>query len=418
LDAEANKNTSDGLTISEKRVDKSLLYFNQDIETSIIPAKGADKNLFFLDTDNLAYPNKETILTHTESFNYNSKNVVVVNKNISDSVPNFIPFSKSMSSEALTPLVNNNFLENLNTPISHIFEKNNLAQISKDDLEPGIFSTNAQSHLFNKIKKETISLFKNFNKFSSTLQDKSLINNFFVNYENKNDFNATNRLLLNNLNYINNNFEKDFMNNLLFNTAENKDLYKIEQQNNQNQDQTTGLASFASDLSEAVDINENPQINLNKKNDQLTKENFLDFIKDKYLSNIQTGHKKTTLYLNPPELGRVKVDINITKNNEISAVFMVEHTEIKEIIEKSIEALKVTLEGKGYNITQMAVKQANGNGQSMLFLNDFSQNGRNNPNEQKTDKKTAREENSLIKNESILQQNIRKYNLNSISIII
>lgn len=273
---------------------------------------------------------------------------------------------------------------NSNTPFNLENSQNNSANTA---------NTNQES-LFTALQDEITTLFDNLNKGSNSTKNSMFKNNFFI--------------------QLNNNTDLQNFSNLFEN------LKNIDESNNNSQDNIFINNFFMNDSSVTSGVTDIPQTNdqtETKENKQLTKDTFFDFIRDKYLANLIPGHKKTTIYLNPPELGKVKVDITITKNNEISATFNVEHPEIKEIVEKSIEALKVSLEGKGYNITQMAVKQSEGNGEAGLFFNNFTQNEQNNGNNQNQGKNTPKSVDSIMTENQEVKP-ISQLNPNSINIII
>ena len=72
--------------------------------------------------------------------------------------------------------------------------------------------------------------------------------------------------------------------------------------------------------------------------------------------------KRAVLQLNPPELGRVKVEISFMHNNELHALFTADHPEAKMIIEAQIQQLRNQLDQKGFTLIQYSVDVGAGQG--------------------------------------------------------
>lgn len=322
---------------------------------------------------------------------------IINDKNLPNKINQILSVSRNFANSTLLPqfleskgIINNfnNYFSNnpfedykfqgdFDNETPYIFE-------NSQNTSPHLLKNNNQTFFFSVLKKEINTLFNNFYKSEAHSENNIFVNNFFINTNN-------------------NEFEK------------NKSIFEnFNESNGKSQVEISLNNFFIQESNDNAAINEQSAI---KENKGLTKDTFFDFIKDKYLTNLTQGHKKTTLYLNPPELGKVKVDINITKNNEISAIFNVEHPEIREIVEKSIEALKVALESKGYNITQIAVKQSDSNAGASLFFDNFSKNEQNNRNDQNKRQNTSKSNDSVISESTEIKQILRT-NPNSISIII
>ena len=63
---------------------------------------------------------------------------------------------------------------------------------------------------------------------------------------------------------------------------------------------------------------------------------------------------KATITLNPPELGRLKVEMSL-KDNIMQASFRVENMNVKEVIERNIETLKTALLEQGLSVDELNV---------------------------------------------------------------
>ena len=65
--------------------------------------------------------------------------------------------------------------------------------------------------------------------------------------------------------------------------------------------------------------------------------------------------KRAVLNLNPPELGKVRIELSLMRNNELHAVFRADHADVKPIIEGNIHQLRTHLDQKGFSLTQYSV---------------------------------------------------------------
>ena len=87
----------------------------------------------------------------------------------------------------------------------------------------------------------------------------------------------------------------------------------------------------------------------------IDKKDLTQVIKDQVFSNLSTGDKHVVLHLDPPDLGKVRIDITITGDNELKATFAADHPDVRNIIQGQMDGLKSHLDQKGFNVTQLKV---------------------------------------------------------------
>ncbi len=95
------------------------------------------------------------------------------------------------------------------------------------------------------------------------------------------------------------------------------------------------------------------------------------------LDSITMKRRRAVLHLNPPELGKVRVELIVHKNTHVHASFIADHTEAKHILETNIVQLKEQLEAQGFQLggctvdvgTHWSSQDGNGN-----FWNQGGQN--------------------------------------------
>lgn len=91
------------------------------------------------------------------------------------------------------------------------------------------------------------------------------------------------------------------------------------------------------------------------RTDLIDKKDLVQGIKDQAFSNLSIGDKRVVLHLDPPDLGKVRVDITLTSNNELRATFTADHPDVRNIIQGQLDGLKGHLDQKGFNVTQLKV---------------------------------------------------------------
>ncbi|MGB9711988.1 MAG: flagellar hook-length control protein FliK [Dissulfurimicrobium sp.] len=89
--------------------------------------------------------------------------------------------------------------------------------------------------------------------------------------------------------------------------------------------------------------------------EMIDKKDLAQVIKDQVFSNLSTGDKHVVLHLDPPDLGKIRIDLTITGNNELKATFAADHPDVRNIIQGQMDGLKSHLDQKGFNVTQLKV---------------------------------------------------------------
>lgn len=70
---------------------------------------------------------------------------------------------------------------------------------------------------------------------------------------------------------------------------------------------------------------------------------------------LQMRRNRAVLQLHPPELGKVRVELVVGRNNEIRASFLADHPEVKQIIEGNVAALRHQLSQSGFSLGECNV---------------------------------------------------------------
>jgi flagellar hook-length control protein FliK len=89
--------------------------------------------------------------------------------------------------------------------------------------------------------------------------------------------------------------------------------------------------------------------------DLIDKKDLAQTIKDQVFSNLSAGDKHVVLHLDPPDLGKIRIDLTLTSNNELKATFAADHPDVRNIIQGQMDGLKGHLDQKGFNVTQLKV---------------------------------------------------------------
>ncbi|MGQ9499317.1 MAG: flagellar hook-length control protein FliK [Dissulfurimicrobium sp.] len=90
--------------------------------------------------------------------------------------------------------------------------------------------------------------------------------------------------------------------------------------------------------------------------DLINKKDLAQTIKDQVFSNLSAGDKHVVLHLDPPDLGKIRIDLTLTSNNnELRVTFTADHPDIRNIIQGQMDGLKQHLDHKGFNVTQIKI---------------------------------------------------------------
>ncbi len=104
---------------------------------------------------------------------------------------------------------------------------------------------------------------------------------------------------------------------------------------------------------------------------QVEKKEIIHEVTENIAPNIKFGAKKAVLHLNPPELGRIRVQMSLSQDNHLSVTFYTEHSEVRRFLDGQMDSLRANLEQKGFNPNQLVVDPSN-LGES-VFLGDRGQ---------------------------------------------
>jgi flagellar hook-length control protein FliK len=108
--------------------------------------------------------------------------------------------------------------------------------------------------------------------------------------------------------------------------------------------------------------NENFQLNIKQANANLQKENLVKFSKSDIINQVikkadifvQGSHQEMVMKLEPESLGKINLKI-IVENGLITAKFVAESQQVKEVLESSFNQLKDALQEKGISVQGFSV---------------------------------------------------------------
>lgn len=118
------------------------------------------------------------------------------------------------------------------------------------------------------------------------------------------------------------------------------------------------------------------KLNQNVSSENISKENILNQITNK-LENLNDSQSKVNIVLRPENLGRLQLEIVSDKNGTISANLTATNEDVKQLLEKSINELKNSLNSQGVNVSNINIKVENTNQASNNGLNYQHQNNEN-----------------------------------------
>lgn len=135
-------------------------------------------------------------------------------------------------------------------------------------------------------------------------------------------------------------------------------------------DKTSNAADFSVHLNkQASGLNNLPQAK------EINKADVMSQINQQMDDLQQTGNSKVTIILKPENLGRIHLEI-MNSHEGITAKLMTENQQVKELLDKNMEALKGQLSSQGVNVSNIKVETTNQTANnSMNFERDqFNQN--------------------------------------------
>jgi len=130
--------------------------------------------------------------------------------------------------------------------------------------------------------------------------------------------------------------------------------------------------------------NNNPNNHLNLNNVQVLKSestgtvnntttvnqsSLLNQVSEKVNFAINRGESKVTIQLNPPELGKINVNLTM-RNNQLQAVMVAESVQVKNILDLNMNQLKVALEGQNIEVDKVSVFVGNEDSNFASFLRE------------------------------------------------
>ncbi len=73
------------------------------------------------------------------------------------------------------------------------------------------------------------------------------------------------------------------------------------------------------------------------------------------LQSLRLRQHKAILQLHPPELGKIHVELSVSSNHQVSATFLADHPEVKQIIEGQMQLLRDHLAQNGFTLANVNV---------------------------------------------------------------
>ena len=172
--------------------------------------------------------------------------------------------------------------------------------------------------------------------------------------------------------------------------------------NGQNNSMTQGDASeqiikFSVDDTSTTNVSTNPAESFMNKldaklgsalkgsqqNNILNKNDIMSQLNTKFNDMLQGGQNKVSMILQPENLGRVSVEI-VNSKDGIVAKMTTENQQVKELLDKNMEALRSNLSSQGVNVNNIKVECTNeSSNNAMNFEREqFNQSNFSNPNGQ------------------------------------
>ena len=124
------------------------------------------------------------------------------------------------------------------------------------------------------------------------------------------------------------------------------------------------LIAFSPDDSILIDTDNNTQ----PFHTYIEKASVVQQISREMVHTFQIGSNSARIRLEPPELGKIYIEISVTDDN-VNTLMSVENQEVKEIIETSLSQLEDELKNHGLNIDQFTVEM-NEKGSGDRFVSD------------------------------------------------
>ncbi len=104
-------------------------------------------------------------------------------------------------------------------------------------------------------------------------------------------------------------------------------------------------------------------------NTSVNQSSILNQVSEKINLTLNRGESKVTIQLNPPELGKLNVNLTM-RNNQLQAVMIAESVQVKNILELNMNQLKVALEGQNIEVDKVSVFVGNEDSNFASFLRE------------------------------------------------
>jgi len=252
-------------------------------------------------------------------------------------------------------------------------------------------------------------------KNTKNLEKRDIGTNIFkkINNKIKNHVNKTKQV-----NYINNNNEINKLKSKFNLTIENennnyKDSLKVKLLTNQKHATKQSVIDNINTNNKIIDTSSINYINQNilqkTQNTHINNKNIIQQINNFILDNFQNknigfNQKIAILQLHPPELGKIKVKLQLT-NNIVNATFIADHPDIKQVLETNIQLLRQQLAQGGLQLNNCFINLNMNSRQSFSDLYRHSSKQNNATNFDILD------EDKNLTTETITQKLNTKYNL-------
>ncbi len=111
---------------------------------------------------------------------------------------------------------------------------------------------------------------------------------------------------------------------------------------------------------------------------EIYKEKIVNAVENSIRFLVTEGEKKVNISLQPPELGRVEVEL-LVKDSQVTATINAENAAVKEVIMSNLDQLKTNLENAGIGVNKFDVEVGGFKNQfDRQFSNDNSNGGKGN----------------------------------------
>ncbi|MBQ3312107.1 flagellar hook-length control protein FliK [bacterium] len=359
--------------------DEEVIQNLNNIDINKLAIKAVPENINLLNSPQLITPNEEIKLNVSDELQPQNINDIafeksnldlfeVKNKNISDVITAVKPemYDKFQNDNKDIVQYANNIHNNLKTeadfkkvmqPKQNLNESNPLLQMNKPNLDNNIkVETNleVENIIQNNNNNNSTEV---LNKIDLTSKVLNQLNGKVLKTENLKSESFNQEL---NSNLKNESSQEMLMRNILQESFENSNKETLVEDVNLNSLQTQGN-------DRNININENHANVMNKHDVQNT--DILEQIRTKFTINNAKGMQRVVIGLTPESLGKLTIEI-VKGENGLSAQFLADNAQAKEILDKNIDNLKNILQSQGVVVNKLNVKVSE-------VADNFSNNDKN-----------------------------------------